>query len=322
MAQLDHEVTDQEKFLFDLNGYIVVRGVFSPSEIVAANAAVDAHAAALLPRNAVGLRNAKEGCPLSAPGPRLDMGGMLFWDETGAKLFRDVLAHPRLVPYFRAFCGEGYRLDHQPLLIAQNKDSEGFNLHGGPLSAVAGSAHGRMNPELQYRCSSGEIWTSLLAAAVSLCDHNPGDGGFCVLRGSHKLNLTVPPDFAAGSCAAFDDHIHQPSTKAGDVVIWSEATVHGATPWRAERQRRIALYRFAPPNMSYGRGYLEVPQEKLEKFTTLQRAVLEPPYACRLERPLVTAKDAKDTPDGPATKKLRSAVKKDFDRQLFGVSAF
>ena len=42
-----------------------------------------------------------------------------------------VLAHPRLVPYYRALCGEGYRLDHQPLLIAQDQDSEGFHLHGG-----------------------------------------------------------------------------------------------------------------------------------------------------------------------------------------------
>jgi ectoine hydroxylase-related dioxygenase (phytanoyl-CoA dioxygenase family) len=48
--------------------------------------------------------------------------------------------------------------------------------------------------------------------------------------------------------ADFAEHVHSPSTKAGDVVIWSEATVHGATPWRAARQRRIALYRFARPS--------------------------------------------------------------------------
>jgi ectoine hydroxylase-related dioxygenase (phytanoyl-CoA dioxygenase family) len=51
---------------------------------------------------------------------------------------------------------------------------------------------------------------------------------------------------------AFREHICQPATKAGDVVLWSEATVHGATAWRGAHQRRIALYRFAPPNMGYG----------------------------------------------------------------------
>ena len=30
--------------------------------------------------------------------------------------------------------GEGYRMDHQPLVIAQDADSEGFSLHGGPIS--------------------------------------------------------------------------------------------------------------------------------------------------------------------------------------------
>merc|ERR1712146_759127 len=109
---------------------------------------------------------------MSASGPRLDMGGMLFWPESDAKLFRDVLAHPRLIPYFTAFCGEGFRMDHQPLLIAQDRDSEGFNLHGGPVTGA-----GHFNPELQYRCQNGQLWTSLLAAAVSLCDHNAGDGG-------------------------------------------------------------------------------------------------------------------------------------------------
>ena len=64
--------------------------------------------------------------------------------------------------------------------------------------------------------------------------------------------------------------------------------MHGASPWRGEHQRRIALYRFSPANIGYGRGYLEIPPEKLAGMTDLQRAVLEPPYASRLERPLVT----------------------------------
>ena len=71
---------------------------------------------------------------------------------------------------------------------------------------------------------------------------------------------------------------YQPVTQAGDVVVWSEATVHGATPWQADHQRRIALYRFSPANMGYGRGYLEVDPARLEGMTDAQRAVLQPPY--------------------------------------------
>ena len=35
-------ITADEKFLFDLNGFLVLRGVLSPEEVAAANAAVDA----------------------------------------------------------------------------------------------------------------------------------------------------------------------------------------------------------------------------------------------------------------------------------------
>lgn len=106
------------------------------------------------------------------------------------------------------------------------------------------------------------------------------------------------------------------------VVIWSEATVHGATPWRGAHQRRIAIYRFAPCNMGYGRGYTEVSDAQRAHLTELQRAVVEPPYSTRLERPLVTAEAARDDANGPAPKRARSEAKKDFDRKLFGTSYF
>ena len=47
----------QERFLFDLNGFLVVRGVFSAEEVASANAAIDAHAGELHAREGQ-LRNA------------------------------------------------------------------------------------------------------------------------------------------------------------------------------------------------------------------------------------------------------------------------
>lgn len=180
------------------NGFLVVRNVFTPEEVAAANAAIDAHSAQLRSREAAALRNAKDGTPMSAEGPRKDMGGMLWWEQPHCDVFRQVLVHPRLVPYYTALCGDGFRLDHQPLVIAQSSNSEGFALHGGPISGADGVPAGHFNPELQYRCVGGQMWTTLLAASVQLCDHAPGDGGFAIVRGSHKLNLPVPDDVANG----------------------------------------------------------------------------------------------------------------------------
>lgn len=322
MSAAASQMTAHEKFLFDLNGYIVVRNVFSPEEVAAANAAIDANAAKLCAREDASLRNAQTGSPHAAAGPRLDMGGMLGWPKPHCDVFRSVLAHPRLVPYITELCGEGYRLDHQPLTIVQDKNSEGFSLHGGPISGDDGQPKGKFNAELQYRSVNGELWTSLLAVSVHLVDHNPGDGGFCIVRGSHKLNFPVPVDVANGLAPGFEEHLHHPATKAGDVVIWSEATVHGATPWLADRQRRFALYRFAPANMGYGRGYLELPPNFYDGMTPLQLAVVQPPYATRLERSIVTAEAARERPDAPAPVKVRSAAKKAFDKSLFGTNFF
>jgi hypothetical protein len=68
------------------------------------------------------LRNAKAGGMFSAAGARMDMGGMLHWQSPHCDLFRNVLAHPRLLPVMHTLLGQGYRLDHQPIVIAQEKD--------------------------------------------------------------------------------------------------------------------------------------------------------------------------------------------------------
>ena len=110
----------------------------------------------------------------------------------------------------------------------------------------------------RYRCANGDIWNTLIGMSVQLCDTGPGDGGLCLLRGSHKLNFRVPDDMKHGEeGSGFHEHIHQPVTKAGDVLFFSEATVHGSLSWQAPHQRRLALFRFAPANFAYGRGYLD-----------------------------------------------------------------
>eukprot|EP00439_Symbiodinium_sp_Y106_P059986 s2602_g8.t2 len=241
------------------------------------NEAITAHSSEIKEREDGDLRNTRSGSALSGDGHtgRRDLGGMLGWPKPHCQPFREVLAHPKLLPYLVELCGAGYRMDHLPLVITSCKGSEGFHLHGGPLTQ-----DGAFNPTLQYRCVNGQFYNSLLGMSVQLVDHGPGDGGFCVIRGSHKSNFPVPGDFLHGGGEEAKAHFYQPETRAGDVVFFSEATVHGAMAWTAEHERRIALYRFAPATVAYGRSYApQWPQEMLEDLTPAQRAVLEPPYA-------------------------------------------
>ena len=66
----------KQKFLFDLNGYIIVRSVFSPTEVKAMNVAIDRHSDDTHERKG-DLRNtsAASGFSGDAKTGRIDLGG-------------------------------------------------------------------------------------------------------------------------------------------------------------------------------------------------------------------------------------------------------
>lgn len=308
-------MTDDEKYLFDLNGYLVIRNVLTPQEVEEANRVIDMHSDRFVQRNSGALRNAIPNTKYYGTGPgRKDMGQVLEWGED-SRVFRSILAHPRLVPLFHGILGEGYRMDHLPMVIAQDKGAEGFQLHGGTIDCGTGE----YNPFLAYHCQQGTIRSALLGCNVLLTDHNAGDGGFCIVPGSHKSNFKMPPGMRDGEM--YDEFIRQPVTKAGDVILFSEGTVHGAMAWTSDRQRRACLYRFAPATSVYGRSYFGHepghgwPSKMYEGLTEAQRAVLEPPYANRLDRPIIQ-------PDGSVQMSSRSAQKKKHDQDVFGTKYF
>jgi Protein involved in biosynthesis of mitomycin antibiotics/polyketide fumonisin len=224
------------------------------------------------------------------------------------------LAHPRLVPLFHGILGKGYRMDHLPFVIAQDKGAEGFQLHGGTIDCTSGT----YNPELAYTCYNGFIRSALLGCNVMLTDHDAGFGGFCVVPGSHKSHFKMPKGMVDGE--RYSEYIRQPDTKAGDVVLFSEGTVHGAMPWTQETQRRVCLYRFSPATNVYGRSYFAEkgrwPEKMYEDLNDAQRAVLEPPYANRLDRPEIQ-EDCTSV-----VISSRSARKKQHDQDIFGTKYF
>lgn len=311
------EITEDQRYLFDLNGYLVVRGVLTPEEVQKANNAVDKRQDKMVQRQESALRNAKEGTKMYGSGPgRKDLGAVLEWGAVESRVFQSILAHPQLVPLFHGILGKGYRMDHLPFVLAQDYGGEGFSLHGGTIDCSSGE----YNPHLAYTCMHGTIRSSLLGCNVMLADHNPGDGGFCVVPGSHKSNFKMPQGMVDGE--RYAECIRQPATKAGDVVLFSEGTVHGALPWTCEtRQRRACLYRFAPATMSYGRSYFGHgeangwPEAMYEGLTDAERAVLEAPFANRLDRPNINE-------DGTVEITRRNARKQQHDKDVFGTKYF
>eukprot|EP00551_Chaetoceros_affinis_P018045 CAMPEP_0203727966 /NCGR_PEP_ID=MMETSP0092-20131115/12498_1 /ASSEMBLY_ACC=CAM_ASM_001090 /TAXON_ID=426623 /ORGANISM="Chaetoceros affinis, Strain CCMP159" /LENGTH=92 /DNA_ID=CAMNT_0050609813 /DNA_START=161 /DNA_END=439 /DNA_ORIENTATION=+ len=55
------EMTDDERYLFDLNGYLIIRNVLSSEEVRLANEIIDKHQQQMIERKEAALRNAVKG---------------------------------------------------------------------------------------------------------------------------------------------------------------------------------------------------------------------------------------------------------------------
>lgn len=224
-----------------------------------------------------------------------------------------LLLSPRLQPYFNALCGTGYRLDHSPFILQQRVGADGFVLHGGAVDDA-----GRFDHVLAYDVRDGHPRCTLLAASLQLTDTAAGEGGFVILPGSHKSAFKVPPGLRASPGGAGV----QPALAAGDVLLFSEAAAHGTLAWKGAATRRVALYRFSPATCGYGRGYVRPgssvwPEAFREGMSPAELAVLEPPYASRLDRP-APAQDGVST----VVPEPRAEFKKAFDASVFGETYF
>lgn len=300
-------MTTEEKFAFDLRGFVVVRGVYDAEQVRKMNAAIDARESEIVERKGRLRLGGEAGDPLAGDGTtgRADLGGMLSWKNGDATLFRSVLAHERLVPYYHELVGEGYRMDHLPLMIQQKTGADGFVFHGG-----------RMNPdgswcqELAYTCEGGRMYNQLIGVSVALSDTEPGDGGFCILPGSHKSMFPCPQEI-------LEYLVVNPKMKAGDVLFFTEAATHGTQAWTAKHTRRAVLYRFAPSTYAYGRSYYPTwPDGTEDGMTDAEKAVLQPPHHIRLDRTTLNDRG------GVAGTQTRDDFKKEHDAKVFGNKYF
>ena len=260
-------MNDNERFFFDLNGYLVVEDALTPSEVAACNEAID-HERDRIEIHPPELSLSRGSKPLRGMHGRGDLGGMLTWPKPWRQPFRDLLAHPRIVPYLTELLGDGFRLDHL-YGIVMTKGAEGHVLHGGAISD---------NRTNLYQFQNGEMRCGLTVVTWVLTDHGAGDGGFACIPGSHKSNYQIPDDVAR--LEADIGVVRQVEARAGSAIIFTEALGHGTFPWKADHERRTILYKYSPGPMSYSQRYLpEGVEEALDEFTPEQRAVLEPPYA-------------------------------------------
>ncbi|AFY54776.1 protein involved in biosynthesis of mitomycin antibiotics/polyketide fumonisin [Rivularia sp. PCC 7116] len=243
-AQFPNYMNESERYLFDLQGFLVVENVLTDDEILALRKLVDKQ---------VAIKNQPEASKL-----RFD--GLLSW----GKPFLNLIDNPRITPYLSELLGK-FRLDHDYLhIIREGLGPIGCYLHGG------GTPY---DPTQYYSFRNGRIYNGLLAVAYELNDVHPGDGGFACIPGSHKSNLACPQEWI--NLEFPRDIVKSVAVKAGSAIIFTEALSHGTLPWQGKNERRTLFYKYSPGSYAWLRNYYN--PEEFEDLTASQREMLKTP---------------------------------------------
>jgi ectoine hydroxylase-related dioxygenase (phytanoyl-CoA dioxygenase family) len=235
-------MTPEEKFLFDLHGYLVVKNVLTAAEVAELNAIADEKIAAV---------------PAGRSGRRARIS---VWGQP----YQALMDHPKVLPYLLTLIDSKFRLDHDYCIFMREGDAGG-SLHGG-------EGH---EGDHWYKYRDGVIKNGLTVVTYFLTPAAEGDGGFVCIPGTHKTNFlsAIPPDVLRFERQV--PYVVQPAVEAGDALIFTEALVHGTHPWRAKHERRALLYKFSPGHSAWSQNYYS--PDDYEGLTEQQRRILAPP---------------------------------------------
>ena len=215
-------LTEEEKFRFDLQGFIVLTGVLTRAECTLLSKLSD------------------------TAWPRQPGDGAFRRTEAISRWggeFLNLIDHPCVLPYLVELIGPRLRADHD-YCIFMRSGADGQNIHGGPM---------RYESDHWYHYHDGVMRNGLMVATWVLNDAEPGDGGFVCIPGSHKTNFidAVPRDVLTQEHRP--DYVIQPELRAGDVLLFTEALIHGTATWRGSQERRALLYKYSPPHSSWAK---------------------------------------------------------------------
>lgn len=268
-------MTEEEAYLFDLRGFIVVKNALQPNQIDDLSRRLEAHRS-------------------SNPSPILGSDRTILDDDAGAwsapsllelgGAYLDLVNLPTIAPYLTKLLGEHYRLDHDYAKIDSKMPEweKTLYLHGGgqgaggPADLVGPSDGG----QCFYRYSNGRFFNGLVAVAFELDDVQASDGGFACIPGSHKSNIGLPTAWRHSKTQSeVPDFVQRVAAAAGDAIIFTEACAHGTVPWEGKpgSERRTLFYKYCPHAVAWSPCYYNA--DNYPDLSAEQRQLLMPPSA-------------------------------------------
>ncbi len=259
-----------EKYLFDLNGYIILKKAVSTKELSECNKIIDK------------LKNLKHG----------EWHGYVHGHNYGGKEglnlqqiyeagkpFEKLIDHPSWIKHMLEFVGGKGTFDYQhgPLFIDENfanvrGPGEAIGIHSGNPEGIQRN---------HYRYQDGKFHCSQVNILIALKKIGPGDGGTVVIPSSHKSNIQHPEykqnkmkknivssaEKMTGSLEVF--------LEAGDALLFVDSLCHGSAKRTNRGERRIVVYRYGP-SWGFFRHPYRPSAKLLNKLTKFQRKIVMP----------------------------------------------
>jgi len=194
--------------------------------------------------------------------------------DTNPPLFMELMSHPWIMDCCSKFVGRWFRFDHQ-LGVRQSKEDEAY-LHGGAFGSQGTC----------YHVPLGETsWNGQLTFGLALSGQS--DEGFSYIPGSHRTDLRrnshgsiwneVLNWFSSEDRWRQGTILETPQLEPGDLVVFSEALIHGQSKWTRTIPRTTLYYKYVPGHMAWMDFELI---KNLQKYATTpqQKALLQRPY--------------------------------------------
>ena len=210
-------MTDEQRFHFDLKGWVLIPGVLEEDEI----AAIRDH----LHR----FKTDKQSLP---PEERFTFAGpcqILLDHPSVLGVLRETLA-PDMAPDCY-----GFRLD-QSMPLYREYNVDGLDGHAG------GGLHGKYPDIVQlgpfaYNCRDGQIFSGLTRTIWELSEVVPEGGGTMFMSGSHKNHFAVPEAYQDKHSSVWESYACPP----GSVIVFAESLHHAGGTWMNPNEPRYAL---------------------------------------------------------------------------------
>ena len=229
-------MTAEERYLFDLQGYLLVRQALSVEMLGRLNTTInEMESLTDAEVEAMGIpRRPTESDTYARAGISSDSLGDYTCDilKYGA-VFEELIDWQPILSRVDEMIEDSYRLD--AAILMSRHQGGAFRFHHG---------YAELLPYSEYVCSDANFSCVSVKISYALTDVGVEDGCFAVIPGSHKSNFQNP---LVGQIPDPDHPLARPiPSRAGDAIIFSEDLSHGAVHNRGCRTRRTLFYSYAP----------------------------------------------------------------------------